>query len=188
MNSLLSHNGGNYLQMEIKFNKPGKNADKIRYLSYAIIALLLSIIHVLFLDIIEVGGFTPDLLLILTVWICLSEGRFTGLIAGFLIGLLFDVISSDVIGTNALSKTVVAFIAGSFYKEGKTVRTIGSVRFLMVVFLCSIVHNIVYFFFYIKLSDLSYFSFFLEYGVAISLYTTVFAVFAMLIKIPMKGV
>ncbi len=187
MNSGLFHNCGHYLQMEIKFNKPGKNADKIRYLSYAIIALLLSIIHVLFLDIIEVGGFTPDLLLILTVWICLSEGRFTGLIAGFLIGLLFDVISSDVIGTNALSKTVVAFIAGSFYKEGKTVRTIGSVRFLMVVFLCSIVHNIVYFFFYIKLSDLSYFSFFLEYGVAISLYTTVFAVFAMLIKIPMKG-
>lgn len=173
--------------MALIIEREGKNANMIRYLKYAIIALLLSVAHIVLIDLIEVGGFTPDLMLILTVWIALSEGRLKGIVAGFFIGLLFDIVSADVIGTNALSKTIAAFIAGSFFKEGQTARTIGSLKFLTIVFVCSIFHNLVYFFFYIKLSELSYFSFFFKYGLAISFYTTVFAIFAMLTKIPMKG-
>jgi rod shape-determining protein MreD len=173
--------------MKVIFNKPRQSRDvALRYIRYAISALLLSVVHMVFLNFIAVGGITPDLLLILCIWITLMEGRFQGLIAGFGIGLLFDIISSDVIGTNALAKTVAVFAAGLFYREGSIEYKIGRFRFLSIVFLCSIIHNIIYFFFYIKLSDLSFFSFFMKYGIAISTYTTVFAVFAMLFKVSVK--
>lgn len=151
----------------------------IRILRYAIAAILLSFIHVVLLDLVSVGGITPDLLLILVVWITLAEGRFIGLFAGFAIGLLFDIISFDVIGLNALVKTIVAFIAGWFYREGKFEQTVGRFRFLFIIFLSSMIHNLIYFFFYIKISNISYFSLFLKYGLAISFYTTVFAILVM---------
>lgn len=153
------------------------------YITYTIIALLLSVVHVVLLDFIAVGGITPDLLLILIVWIALAEGQFTAIIAGFSIGLLFDVISSDLVGLNALAKTVAAFLAGYFYKEGKFDQSVRSMKFLLIVFLTSFVHNLIYFFFYIKMSEISYLSFFLKYGIALSLYTTVFAIFAMLLRV-----
>ena len=60
------------------------------------------------IDFISIGGIKPDLLLILCVWITLSEGQYEGLITAFVLGLLNDIVSFDVIGTNALSKVVAA--------------------------------------------------------------------------------
>jgi rod shape-determining protein MreD len=142
---------------------------------------------VVLIDLVAIGGMTPDLLIILTVWITLKEGRFKGLFAGFAIGLLFDLISTDVIGTNALTKTIVAFVAGAFFKEGKSDSIIGSLKFLVIVFICSVIHNLIYFFFYLRVTDVSLWGFFIEYGLAMSLYTTIVAIFPMLAKIPRKG-
>jgi rod shape-determining protein MreD len=139
------------------------------------------------IDLVAIGGMTPDLLLILVVWITIKEGRFRGLFAGFAVGLLFDLISTDVIGTNALTKTLAAFVAGSFYKEGKADNIIGSLKFLLIVFVSSVVHNLVYFFFYLRMTDISFWGFFVEYGIAMSLYTTIVAIFPMLARIPRKG-
>lgn len=168
--------------MKVIFDIARNRKKTIKYLYYAIAGLLLSLIQVIFLDFISVGGITPDLLIILIVWIALSEGQFEAIFAGFLLGLLFDVISNDIIGMNALVKTIVAFTAGYFYKEGTVEQNIGSFRFLIVVFIVSIIHNLIYFFLNIKLSELSFFAFFARYGVAMSLYTTVFAIFAMLVR------
>lgn len=174
--------------MKILSEAPSTRPPHIRYFNYAIAAMILSVVHLVVLDLIRVGNFTPDLLLILIVWIALREGRFTAIIAGFLIGLLFDVVSADVLGTNAIAKTIAGFVAGSFYKEGKEDLILGSFRFLFITFATSVIHNLVYFFFYIQLSDLSFIKFFIEYGIAISLYTTVFAIFAMLIKNPRRPI
>ena len=160
--------------------------ETIRYIGYAITLLLLAVVHLTLLDFISVGGLTPDLILILCVWVTLYEGPFIGLFVAFGSGLLLDIVSLDVIGTNALAKVTVAFIAGYFYKEGDAEKTIGSYKFLLIVMLSSFVHNIIYFFFYLKPSDSSFLLFFLKYGIAITLYTTVFAVFAMLSKIRRK--
>ena len=154
----------------------------MRLLVYAVVAILLTIIDIVFLNFISIGGITPDLLLILVVWISIYEGQFIGIFSGFAIGLLFDIASMDVLGTNALTKTVAALVAGFFYREGKEARIIGSISFLAIVLLCSVIHNLIYFFFYIKLSEISFLSFFLKYGIALSVYTTVFAVFGMLMK------
>lgn len=160
----------------------------IRYIVYAISALLLNILQIALPDFVDIGGITPDLLIILCVWIALAEGQFIGLFAGFAIGLLFDVVSADVIGTNALAKLVAAFVAGWFYKKGQDDKIIGSYRFILIVLLSTFIHNLIYFFFYIKASELVFIEFFLKYGFASTLYTSVVSVIAMLIRIPKKEI
>lgn len=153
----------------------------LRFVAYGVIAMVLSVVHVVFLRFVSVSSVTPDLLLILTVWIALSEGQFVGLFAGFLSGLLFDAVSADVLGTNALAKTFAGFAAGYFFKEGFAMQTIGSYRFLLIVSFCAFVHNLIYFFFYVRPMQISFGEHFLIYGIATTLYTTVAAVFPMLV-------
>jgi rod shape-determining protein MreD len=155
---------------------------------YPLIAVVLCLSQISFIGFIEIGGLTPNLLIILTVWITISEGQLIGLFAGFGIGLLFDIFSLDVIGTNALAQTITAFFTGWFYKEGKKNLILGNFRFILIVFLGSFFHNIIYFFLYLKVSELNFINFFLKYGIATSLYTTVFSVIAVLLKIPRREI
>jgi rod shape-determining protein MreD len=148
---------------------------------YAIAGLILLLVQ-LNLSYIAVESVTPDLLVVLTVFIALREGQFTGLATGFVLGLFFDLISSDIIGTNALSKMLAGFIAGYFYDEQLDIQeAVGGFRFLGIVALAALVHNIVYYFFYVQPTDLSFTSFFLRNGIAASLYTTVVSVLLMLV-------
>ncbi len=158
------------------------NSQVQRYLVYGLLAIVLSLVQFSLLNFVEVQGITPDLLLILCVWISVREGRFAGTVAGFLIGLTLDIVSFDLVGINAFTKTIAGFVAGSFHKEGKEMMILHGLKFLLIVFISSFIHNLIYFFFYIKLSNLTFLSFFMKYGVAFSFYTTVFAVIPMLVK------
>ncbi len=155
----------------------------VRFLYYTITALLISILQVSVLEFIAVSSITPDLLIILIVWIALIEGRLGILFAGFAYGLIFDLLSNDLIGMNALTKTIVAFAAGLFYKEGKSDMLISTFRFPLIVFLCSLIHNLIYFLFYIQPSDISYLNMMAINGLASSLYTSVFAIFPMFMRV-----
>ena len=170
--------------MKINFEKNERLSYFKRWGLYAFLAVLLSILDIVLMDFISINGLNPDFLLILVVWIALSEGQFYALFAGFVCGLIYDLVSFDVIGTNALAKTLVALIAGWFYNENKININIGGYRFLIIVFITSVAHNLVYYFLYIKFSEISFFPFFIRYGLAISFYTTIIAIFPMLLKIP----
>ncbi|MFC2130151.1 rod shape-determining protein MreD [Bacteroidota bacterium] len=170
--------------MKLMFEKSEKKSKIKRYTVYAVLTIVLSAFDIVLLDFLSIGGMTPDLLLILCAWITLSEGQFEGLFAAFIIGLFYDIVSLDVIGTSALAKTLVALIAGWFYGENKINRNIGSYRFLIIIFICSLFHNLLYFFLYIKFSEIVLMPFFFKYGIAKTFYTTVFAIFPMLARIP----
>lgn len=161
---------------------------QLKYIFYSIAALLIVIFQISVVNLIEVGGLTPNLMIVLVVWIALSEGQFVGLIAGFLAGIVFDIATFDLIGTNALAQTVNAFIAGFFHRVGKEDLTLKRFSFIVTVFIGSVAHNLVYFFLYLKLSELDFFNFFFKYGIATSLYTTVLAVLAILFKLPKKEI
>lgn len=172
--------------MKLSSQRTDMKSYQIRYIIYGIVALLLSLVDVVFIDIIQIEGITPDLLLILCVWIALAEGQFVALFAAFGIGLLYDSISADVIGTNALAKVAATFFAGFFYRESAIKKSLNSYKFVLVVLFASFVHNLIYFFFYIKAGDINFFNFFVRYGIATSFYTTVMSIIAILIKIPEK--
>lgn len=153
----------------------------LRFVVYAIVALLFAVAHVVVFQFVSIASITPDLLLILTVWIALREGQFTGLIAGFLSGLVLDLVSQDIPGTNALAKLVAGFVAGYFYREGSDTRNLKFPRFLIWVTLCGLVNNLIYFFFYLQPTEIGFTQFFLKHGVATTLYTTVISCIPMLI-------
>jgi len=173
--------------MKIQFKDKESQFQKLRYLVYAIIALFLSFFQITSNNIIDIAGFTPDFVLIFVVWLAITEGRLTGIIAGFACGLMLDFVTFDHPGTNALAKTIAGFIAGSFSQAGKDVNILENVQFIFIVFLTSIFHNLVYFFFYLKQSEFEFWSFFMKFGLAYSVYTTVFAAIAMLLKLPIRS-
>ncbi|RZA10222.1 MAG: hypothetical protein EOP10_35150, partial [Proteobacteria bacterium] len=51
-------------------------------------------------------------------------------------------------GAGFLGGIIAGFIAGYFYSEDERDDKVGSYKFLLIVFLCALVHNIIYFFFY----------------------------------------
>lgn len=155
-----------------------------KYIIYFFILLVIILLHTIVVDIIAIEDITPDLFLIFVVWLTLKEGTYFGLFAGFFIGLLFDTISADIIGTNALSKTVVAFITGFFYKERNDYKIIQNYKFILIVLFTTIIHNLIYFFFYIKTSEQNFMLFYLKYGIASAFYTTFFAALVFLFQIP----
>ena len=90
-------------------------------------------------DFFALGSVKPDFLLILTVYFALYRGSFAALWIGFFGGLLQDInlggytnlVKQDMqyyIGTSALAKTVIGYVAG------KVARDIGNEVFLIVVF------------------------------------------------------
>ena len=137
--------------------------------------------HLYLVRFMSIGGVTPDLLMILVVWIALGSGQLTGTIAGFLVGLLMDGITGDVLGTNALAKTAVGFTAGYFYNENKVLLTLGHYPALLITLLCALVHNIIYYFFHVRYAEITMNTFITKYGLASALYTTVLAIVPMLI-------
>ena len=168
--------------------KTQSKSPVIKYIYYSIIALIFIIIHLTLLNLISFYELAPDLLLILCVWIAINEGQFKAMFIGFAIGFIFDLVSFDVVGTNALSKTIVCFIAGFYYKEGKEMQIIGSYKFLMIILLSSIVNNILYTIFYIKPSDIGFFSFFFRYGFLSAIYTTCISLAIVAWKMPRKRI
>jgi|DewCreStandDraft_5_1066085.scaffolds.fasta_scaffold89773_2 rod shape-determining protein MreD len=124
----------------------------LKIIYYSIALLTICVVQLSFFFLISISGVTPDLLILLTIWITLAEGRFFGLFAGFLIGIFFDFVSMNLVGVNALTKTVVAFVAGLFYKEGEFSNIIRTNKFFVIVILSTLLHNILY---YLILIDLT---------------------------------
>ena len=58
------------------------------------------------------GTVAVDLVLVVVVYVALTSGPATGLLAGRFAGLVQDALSSGVIGIGGLAKTMVGFLAG----------------------------------------------------------------------------
>jgi rod shape-determining protein MreD len=155
---------------------PAMSDPTYRYIAYAATALMLAVVHVVLLPFVAIEGVVPDVLLIWAIWIAVIDGQTVGMVAAFGAGLAFDIVSADVLGSNALAKVVAVFLAGYFHKEGMERQRAGSWLFVALVLACSFVHNVIYFFFYLRPTDINFLTFFLRYGVYTTLYTTVIAV------------
>lgn len=152
-----------------------------RLIWYAISGLILLLVQMR-IDFIAVDKVVPDLLTIFIVVIALLEGQFTAIITGFILGLTFDWISSDIAGTNALAKMIAGFTAGFFHQDGVELNgSVGNFRFLGILAFSTLIHNLIYFFFYVQPADLSFWYFFLRGGIAGVLYTTVVGAVVMLV-------
>ncbi len=126
-----------------------------------------------------IEGITPDILLIWLVYLTLSEGQIAGTIGGFILGVLFDLAVGGFLGLTALSKTIACFLGGYFYNENKILITMGSFRFVTIVFILSFVHNILYFAIFVAGIQMNYVTTVLSYGLTTTIYTAVVSLLPM---------
>ena len=95
------------------------------------------------------AGVVPDLLLVLIVISGYMYGKNTGLLTGFVSGLLVDFSFGSVIGLNAILYMVIGYLAGYsckvFDEEDYTLP-------LVLVGVGEFIYNLMYYFFYFLLS------------------------------------
>ena len=149
------------------------------YTRSALAVLALLLLQTTFVPFLSIGGFLPDPLLLWVVYVAIRRGQVEATITGFLVGLLQDAISMQFFGLSALTKTIAGFVAGYFFNDNSTEQTLGSYRFLTILFLSSFVHNIVYYGIFLQGIQDSVFSTMIEFSIVTSLYTVVVGVFPM---------
>lgn len=142
-----------------------------RHFRSILIVLGLLLLQTTFIPLLSLGGMVPDLLLVWVVYTALRRGQVETTIAGFLVGLLQDLVSTQLFGLAALSKTIAGFLAGYFYNENKTDQTLGTYRFLLVVGLCSLAHNGIYFLIFLQGTDVSLILTTMQFSLATTAYT-----------------
>ena len=100
-------------------------------LFYIILAILTIVLHTSVADYFSIWiGARPDAILLTTVFLGLHRDRETGLIAGFSLGIVEDVLSGGLLGFNALLKGLIGHYTGGL-KPSMTAR--------FVMFQCAVV-------------------------------------------------
>jgi rod shape-determining protein MreD len=79
----------------------------------------------------SLGGITPDVPLVVTVFVALQRGPGTGCLAGFVAGFLQDMAGGGLIGVQALTKALAGFgmglLVGRFWVSSPLVQVPGLV-------------------------------------------------------------
>lgn len=87
----------------------------MKWAKYGGLFLLALLIESNFSNFYAIGNYTPDLFVILVVYISLNEGKISGTLAGFSIGLVQDlVLSVGFLGLSSFSKSLSGFLVGFF--------------------------------------------------------------------------
>ena len=150
-----------------------------RTLKYVLLSGVFVILQTKLMRLLSLEGITPDILTIWIVYIALKEGQLSATTWGFCIGLFFDFATGNFIGLSALTKTICGFTAGYFYNENKTILTLSSYRFLIVVLVVSLIHNTTYFIIYTRGTDIGIVQALLQFGLATTFYTTTWSLLPM---------
>lgn len=143
-----------------------------RHFRSTLIVLGLFLLQTTFVPFLAISGFVPDLLLLWVVFTSIRRGQTEGMVAGFIVGTLQDVTTTQLFGLAALAKTGAGFLAGYFYNENKTDQTLGTSQFPLLVAVCSLAHNIVFFGIFLQGSNVPLLSTTLYYSAATAVYTT----------------
>jgi rod shape-determining protein MreD len=149
------------------------------YIRSALVVFGLLLLQTTFLPFISLSGYLPDLFILYLVYIALRRGQIEATVSGFIIGLLQDIITTHFFGLATLSKTIAGFVAGYFFNENTAEQTLGSYRYVLLVALCSVVHNLIYFVFFFQGNSSSLVYSTIESTIGMTLYTCVLSVLPM---------
>lgn len=150
---------------------------------YIIGSLLLVVLQTTAMKFLAIGEVVPDIVVIWIVYIAVKEGQLSATVAGFLLGLVLDLMSGQdgMLGLSALAKTIAGFIAGYFYNENKTFQTLGGWRFISAIGVAALLHNVVYFIIFLQGTPIGLMAAILFYGIPAAVYTTVVGLLPMFV-------
>ncbi|MEY4522990.1 MAG: hypothetical protein RIR27_66 [Pseudomonadota bacterium] len=96
-----------------------------------------SLFCALLLNLLPIGnyGWVPDWLIICIIFWNIHQHRYVGVIIAFLLGLLMDVHNSDLLGLNAFSYSLVAYLAISWHRRIVALTAFTQAMHLLPIFL-----------------------------------------------------
>lgn len=146
-----------------------------------LLSLLFLLLQTTLIKYLAITTIVPDILLIWIAYVAIRRGQIASTTTGFCLGLAMDLLSSGdgMLGLSALSKTVAGFVGGYFFNENKTVQTLQGFRFITVVLVISLVHNLIYFLIFLQGTGLGWWDAVMWYGIPTSLYTSATALLPM---------
>jgi rod shape-determining protein MreD len=101
-----------------------------------------------------VGGTAAlDLVLVVVVYVALTSGPVTGMLAGSLAGIVQDALSSGVIGIGGLANSIVGFLAGVI---GQQFLVTAALPRLLIFLAATVVHAAIFMGFYMLLGMRSF--------------------------------
>lgn len=150
-----------------------------QYLRSALIAVGILLLQTTFIPYLSIAGYLPDIFLPWLVFVALRRGQVEATVSGFAVGLLQDIVATQFLGLAAFSKTLTGFIAGYFFHENQVEQNLGTYRYVLIVMLVSVVHNLVYFLIFFQGSEGSVIVSTIQASVATTLYTGVVSVLPM---------
>lgn len=148
-----------------------------------LLSLLFILLQTTLVRFVSVLDIVPDLPLLWIVYLGIRRGQIPATLAGFLIGLVLDLLSGadGLVGLGALTKTTGGFLAGFFYNETRTRQTLSGYGLLVAVFIVSLVHHALYFVILLQGIEMTVTQSFLRYGLPTTVYTTVAALLPMFV-------
>ncbi|MCF8267488.1 MAG: rod shape-determining protein MreD [Ignavibacteriales bacterium] len=146
------------------------------YIFIGISFVLLAIVQFLVVPFIQIYSVYPKIILLPVVYFSLSQGQFRGTIAGFIFGLIYDLLSGDIWGINAVSLTVAGFFAGYFFDESVTDPFYYFRKFLIILFFTTLIETLINSLSSFEGLDLSFIAFLLIQSILPALYTSFIAV------------
>ncbi|MBK7259989.1 MAG: rod shape-determining protein MreD [Ignavibacteriae bacterium] len=159
------------------------SAPVIRPALLVLISLAALLLQTMILPYVAVGTIVPDAVLIWIVYLAITRGHIAGSTAGFFLGLILDVLmgGDSMLGLSAFTKTLAGFLAGYAFSENKTLQTLSTSRFPIIVAITALVHNQFYFLVSLQGSDIPLESVVLRYGIPATIYTGLLALLPMFI-------
>lgn len=141
------------------------------YIALSIAAILLQ----KFLDnYASVDSVSPQLIILVAVYLSLREGQLFGMGGGFLIGFLNDLLVTHFIGYSSFMGVIAGFVAGFFFKESDVELAAKNFNFAWISAITLAVTQLAALPI-IASGELNYFYVFLKFTVGTTVYTTVFA-------------
>lgn len=149
---------------------------KTRLGIYAIFAIILGIMQITIVPLLEAWEGIPNLLLVFSVWIVITEGKLIGFISAFLLGIIYDIFTLQVIGVSSFAFLISALIASFFYKPDKLMIIFSRYNFVFIVFLCAFAANLIQNIFYVRLSQIDFWVSFVYKWLISTVYTSFVAI------------
>lgn len=140
-----------------------------------VISLLIIVFQTTFIPLLAVSQIVPDLLLILVVYVSLVKGQIPATVIGFLVGLIDDILSNNIIGLTAMLKVLIGFLSGYFFNENKKNYAVGELQFIILIFASTLLHNIFYIIFIIQGTEMTFIGAMFRSGIFSTVYTTIVA-------------
>jgi len=155
---------------------------RIKYIFYLAALILICSVQLVIVPFLSIGSVHPDILLIFVVYISLKEGQIKGTVAGFLSGLIFDLVSGGVMGSGMFSKTLAAFIAGYFYKDSEQESHLNNITFSAIILLAGTIDSFFHTIFGVGGIKIGVFFLLFEYGFFPALFSAAISLPLVLIK------